>query len=41
MLQVGHSATPEQLIAHVRIPIARFKAPREIDITLELPKTFI
>ena len=39
VLRPGHSATPEELIAHVRIKIARYKAPRDIDITLELPKT--
>ena len=39
VLRAAHSATQEELIAHVRTKIARFKAPREIDITLELPKT--
>jgi fatty-acyl-CoA synthase len=39
VLRAGHSATPEELIAHVRTKIARFKAPREVDITLDLPKT--
>jgi fatty-acyl-CoA synthase len=39
VLRTGHSATQEELIAHVRIKIARFKAPREIDIVVELPKT--
>ena len=39
VFRAAHSATQEELIAHVRTKIARFKAPREIDITLELPKT--
>jgi fatty-acyl-CoA synthase len=39
VFRADHSATPEELIAHVRIKIARYKAPRDIDITLELPKT--
>jgi fatty-acyl-CoA synthase len=39
VFRASHSATQEELIAHVRTKIARYKAPREIDITLELPKT--
>jgi fatty-acyl-CoA synthase len=39
VLRPGRSATPEDLIAHVRIKIAGYKAPRDIDITVELPKT--
>ena len=39
VFRADHSATPEELIAHVRIKIARYKAPRDIDIVLELPKT--
>ena len=39
MLRAGHGATPQELLTHVRTKIARYKAPREIDITLELPKT--
>ena len=39
VLRAGHSATPEELIAYVRTKIARYKAPRDIDITPELPKT--
>jgi fatty-acyl-CoA synthase len=39
VFRAGHTATPEELIAHVRIKIARYKAPRDIAITLELPKT--
>jgi fatty-acyl-CoA synthase len=39
VLRVGASATPQDLIAHVRTKIAGYKAPRDIDIALELPKT--
>src|SRR5580693_1503885 len=39
VLRAGHGATPQELLTHVRTKIARYKAPREIDITLELPKT--
>jgi len=39
VLRAGHSATPQELIAYVRTKIARYKAPRDIDITPELPKT--
>jgi len=39
VLRDGHSATPEELIAHVRTKIARYKAPREVDIVVGLPKT--
>jgi len=39
VLRPGKSATPEDLIAHVRTKIAGYKAPRDIDITLDLPKT--
>ena len=39
VFRAGHSATPDELIAHVHTKIARYKAPREIDITLDLPKT--
>ncbi len=39
VLRAGHSATPEELIAHVRTKIARYKAPREVNIMLDLPKT--
>jgi len=39
VLRAGHGATPQELLTHVRTKIARHKAPREIDITLELPKT--
>ena len=39
VLRPGASATPEELMAHVRTKIARYKAPRDIDLTVELPKT--
>ena len=39
VLRAGTSATQEELIAHVRSKIAAYKAPREVDITMELPKT--
>ena len=39
VLRAGYGATPQELLTHVRTKIARYKAPREIDITLELPKT--
>jgi len=39
VLRVGTSATQQELIAHVRTKIAGYKAPREVDITVELPKT--
>ena len=39
VLRVGQSATPEELITYVRTKIARYKAPRDIDIVVELPKT--
>ncbi len=39
VLRAGQSATPEELIAHVRSKIASYKAPRDIEITRELPKT--
>jgi fatty-acyl-CoA synthase len=31
--------TEDELIAHVRVKIARYKAPRNVDFLLELPKT--
>ena len=39
VLRAGHSATQEELIEHVRSKIARFKAPRAVDLVVELPKT--
>ncbi len=39
LLRDGQNATPEELITHVQTKIARYKAPRDIDIVAELPKT--
>ena len=39
VLRPDHTATPQELIAHVRIKIAGYKAPRDVDIVAELPKT--
>ena len=39
VFRTGQSATPKELIAHVRTKIASYKAPRDVEITRELPKT--
>jgi fatty-acyl-CoA synthase len=39
VLRAGTSATQQELIAHVKTKIAGYKAPREVDISVELPKT--
>jgi len=39
LLRAGHSATPQELIAHVRTKIASYKAPRDIVFAADLPKT--
>jgi fatty-acyl-CoA synthase len=39
VLRSGTTTTPADLIAHVRTQIAGYKAPRDIDITVKLPKT--
>jgi fatty-acyl-CoA synthase len=39
VLRAGQRATSPELIAHVRTKIASYKAPRDVDITVELPKT--
>ena len=39
VLKPGASAQPEELIAHVKSQLARFKAPDSVDIVEELPKT--
>ena len=39
VLADGESATPEELIEHVKSKIARYKAPRDVEIVEELPKT--
>jgi acyl-CoA synthetase (AMP-forming)/AMP-acid ligase II len=39
LLRAGHSATPQELIAHVRTKIASYKVPRDIVFVADLPKT--
>jgi fatty-acyl-CoA synthase len=39
VLADGESAAPEELIEHVKSKIARYKAPRDVEIVAELPKT--
>ena len=39
VLAEGQSATPEELIEHVRSRIAHYKAPRDVELVAELPKT--
>jgi fatty-acyl-CoA synthase len=39
VVRPGTSVTPADLIAHVRTKIAGYKAPRDVDITVKLPKT--
>jgi fatty-acyl-CoA synthase len=39
VMKNGAEAEPEQIIEHVRAHLARFKAPDEVDIVDELPKT--
>jgi fatty-acyl-CoA synthase len=39
VLRSGTSATVQDLTAHVRTRIAGYKTPRDIDITVKLPKT--
>ena len=39
VLVEGASATPEELIEHVRTRIARYKAPRDVEVVAALPKT--
>jgi fatty-acyl-CoA synthase len=39
VLRPGKSATPDDLITHVRTKIAGYKVPRDIHITAGLPKT--
>jgi fatty-acyl-CoA synthase len=39
VLVEGASATPEELIEHVKGRIARYKAPRDVELVTELPKT--
>ncbi|WP_371596587.1 acyl--CoA ligase family protein [Streptomyces sp. NBC_00564] len=39
VLKAGLQATEAELIEHVRTKIARYKAPRNVDLVTELPKT--
>jgi fatty-acyl-CoA synthase len=39
VLAEGQSATPEELIEHVKSQIARYKAPRDVEVVEALPKT--
>jgi acyl-CoA synthetase (AMP-forming)/AMP-acid ligase II len=39
VLRDGEDADPDELIAHVQTRIARYKAPREVEIVAALPKT--
>jgi fatty-acyl-CoA synthase len=39
VLKEGHVVAEADLIDHVKIKIARYKAPRNVDFLLELPKT--
>ncbi|MHA6626720.1 long-chain-fatty-acid--CoA ligase [Pseudonocardia sichuanensis] len=39
VLAEGQSATPDELIEHVRTRIARYKAPKTVELVAQLPKT--
>jgi acyl-CoA synthetase (AMP-forming)/AMP-acid ligase II len=39
VLAAGESATPDELIEHVRSRIARYKAPKVVELVDQLPKT--
>jgi fatty-acyl-CoA synthase len=39
ILRQGKSAEPEEIISHVKTAIARYKAPRDVEVLEELPKT--
>jgi fatty-acyl-CoA synthase len=39
ILRQGRSAEPEEIIEHVKTAIARYKAPRDVEVVAELPKT--
>ncbi|MCR1785188.1 AMP-binding protein [Nocardioides carbamazepini] len=39
VLAAGRTATPRELIAHTRTRLAAYKAPREVHLVAELPKT--
>jgi fatty-acyl-CoA synthase len=39
VLRQGRSAEPDAIIDHVKGAIARYKAPRDVEVVAELPKT--
>ena len=39
VLKDGHHVAESELIAHVRVKIAHYKAPRNVDFLVDLPKT--
>ena len=39
VLNPGHTAEPQELIDHVKSRIARYKAPKSVEVVDELPKT--
>ena len=39
VLRQGMTVEPEEIIEHVKTAIARYKAPREVEVVAELPKT--
>jgi fatty-acyl-CoA synthase len=39
ILRQGKTAEPDEVIEHVKTAIARYKAPRDVEIVTELPKT--
>ena len=39
VLRQGRTVEPEEIIEHVKTAIARYKAPREVEVVAELPKT--
>jgi fatty-acyl-CoA synthase len=39
VLRQGRTVEPEEIIEHVKTAIARYKAPREVELIAELPKT--
>ncbi|GAA1513852.1 hypothetical protein GCM10009788_17840 [Nocardioides humi] len=39
VLAAGRTTTPEELIAHTRTRLAAYKAPREVHLVADLPKT--
>jgi len=39
VLAAGHTAGQAELIGHVKEQIAKFKAPKDVDFVLDLPRT--